>query len=90
MSTDMQQIGRLAFRVEGDNWNAYYALPNTMDDALYLGTLRMGVASHPDRKAAFMDLMRDAVADIIEEKTGHRPEWNKPRSAPEHEKAGRS
>jgi hypothetical protein len=24
---ELQQIGRLAFRVEGDTWRAYYALP---------------------------------------------------------------
>ena len=27
---NMQQIGRLAMRKEGGNWNAYYALPDSM------------------------------------------------------------
>jgi hypothetical protein len=24
------QVGRLVMRVEGENWNAYYAIPNVM------------------------------------------------------------
>lgn len=85
----VQQIGRLAMREEGDNWNAYYAMPHTMDGALLLGSIRMAIAIRPDRKEAFMALMRDAVADIIEERTGVRPTWpDGPRRAPEHERSG--
>lgn len=85
----MKQIGRLALRVEGDNWNAYYALSDTMDGALFLGSLRMGIARIPERKQQFMALMRDAVSDIIEERVGTRPDWGGPTPAPEHERAGR-
>jgi hypothetical protein len=35
-----------------------------------------------------MDLMKEAVADIIEQKTGDRPDWRGPRPAPEHERGG--
>jgi len=85
----MQQIGRLAMRHEGDNWVAYYALPDSMQDPVYLGSIRMGaITTHPERKQAFMDMMRDIVSDIIEEETGTRPIWGGPTAAPEHERAG--
>lgn len=87
--TEMAQIGRLALRHEGENWNAYYALTDSMKDAIPLGSIRMGaVISNPQRKQAFMDMMRDIVADIIEEKTGLRPTWGGPQTAPDHERAG--
>lgn len=86
------KVGRLAMRHEGRNWNAYYALTDTMADAIPLGSIAMRfVVDNPERKAAFMDFMREAVADLIEEKTGHRPSWPEGvQSAPEHERAGHS
>jgi hypothetical protein len=39
--------GRLALRVEGEFWNAYYAMPGTMRDAIFLGSIRMKFAE-PD------------------------------------------
>jgi hypothetical protein len=83
-------IGRLAMRHEGENWNAYYATPDTMEGAVYLGSIAMRfVAGYPQRKAAFMDLMRDGVSDLIEEETGERPIWpNGEQPAPEHERSG--
>lgn len=88
---DKQQIGRLAMRVEGRNWTAYYALTDTMDGALFLGSIAMAaVTDSPDRKQAFMDMMRDVVSDILEEKLGSRPDWNEPQGAHEHERAGRA
>lgn len=83
-----QQIGRLALRAEGDNWNAYYAMQGTMDGAVFLASIRMGAVQNPDRKQAFMDLMRDVVADILEERLGVRPSWEGPQGAPEHERSG--
>lgn len=57
------QIGRLALRVEGDNWNAYYAQTGTMDGAIFLGSIRMGlVATNIARKQQFMDLTLGLVA----------------------------
>ena len=84
------EIGRLALRHEGDYWNAYYALPSTMDDALLLGSIRMALAATlPERKQAFMDLMQECVADIIEQAIGQRPVWpTPPRRAPEAERSG--
>lgn len=87
-----QKVGRLALRHEGALWNAYYALPDTMDDAIFLGSISMRfIDGKPERKNAFMDLMRDAVSDLIEELTGRRPTWPEgPHAAPEHERAGHS
>jgi len=84
------KIGRLAMRAEGDNWNAYYAMPDTMDGAIFLGSIRLAAVSslHPERKQAFMDMMRDLVADLIEETSGVRPTWGGPETAPEHERSG--
>ena len=89
MSKDDVQIGRLAMRQEGGSWNAYYALNETMDGAIFLGSIKMGaIIGNKERKTAFMDMMRDIVADIIVVKTGTRPTWGGVISAPEHEKAG--
>lgn len=84
-----QEIGRLALRREGEMWNAYYALTDTMDGAIPLGGIALRfVASRPERKDAFMALMKAAVADLIEELTGERPTWQEPGRAPETERAG--
>lgn len=83
------QVGRLALREEGENWVAYYAVPDSMKNAIFLGSIRMGaVVANPERKQAFMDLMRNVVSDLIEETTGIRPQWGGPQTAPEHERSG--
>lgn len=92
--TDLKQMGRLALRREGKWWVAYYAMPNTMNGALSLGRIRMTMVEgplprHSRNKAGFMDLMREAVSDIIEDSIGVRPEWpTGPQPAPENERAG--
>ena len=86
-----QKIGRLALRHEGKFWVAYYALPDTMEGALLLGSIAMRFVQDRERKDAFMALMREAVSDILEEKTGQRPTWPEPpQGAPEHERGGHS
>jgi len=86
---DAERIGRLAMRHEGENWNAYYALDETMKDAISLGSIRMAaIVNNPTRKQAFMDMMRGIVGDIFEEKLGVRPMWGGPETAPEHERSG--
>lgn len=83
------QIGRLALRVEGDTWRAYYAMPETMAGALVLGSIAMRFVMDPVRRDQFIAIMREAVADLIEEKTGTRPTWpDGPQRAPEHERSG--
>ncbi len=86
---NLEQIGRLAMRHEGESWNAYYALPDTMREPVFLGSIRMGaVVNNPARKQAFMLMMRDIVSDLIEDATGGRPVWNDPHTAPDHERSG--
>lgn len=83
-------IGRLALRVEGDWWVAYYAMPGSMGDALDLGRIRMAAVQDQGRKQAFMTLMQNFVGDILLEIVGEIPDWNDPVGAPEHERAGRA
>ena len=84
---EVRQIGRLAMRVESDLWVAYYAMPDTMDGAVFLGSIAMRFVGGDSRtskrrKVAFMHMMKEAVADLIEEKVGQRPTWpNKPQAA---------
>jgi hypothetical protein len=84
------KVGRLALRHEGINWNAYYAMPDTMDAAIPLGSIAMRfVDGKPDRMESFIGLMREAVSDLIEELIGIRPTWPEGiQPAPEHERAG--
>jgi hypothetical protein len=85
------KIGRLAMRQEGRSWVAYYAMTNTMDGAIYLGSILMTIAARRKRKEEFLTFMRNVVADLIEERTGVRPTWpDGPQPAPEHERAGHS
>jgi hypothetical protein len=47
------------------------------------------VVDNRERKDAFMEMMKDAVGDLIQETTGVRPSWPKgPQSAPESERGG--
>ena len=81
--------GRLAFRVEGDNWNAYFAKVDTMEGAIFMGSIPMAfVIDKPERKQAFMDLMKGCFDDFIEGETGIAPTWDQPIRAPEHERTG--
>jgi hypothetical protein len=74
-SPQEEPCGRLAFRVDGDFWNAYYADDDTMDDAFLLGSLHMRFVIIPERRAQFITLMQEAVGDITEEVLGMRPVW---------------
>ena len=86
-----KHLGRLAMRVEGDFWNAYYALEQTMDGAILLGSIRMAaVRNNEKRRVAFMAMVREMAGDILEDKVGAPVTWNEPERAPEHERAGRA
>lgn len=80
------RVGRLAMREEGTKWVAYYAQDDTMEDAVELGSLAMVFAADIERKNQFMGLMKECVADLIEEHVGVRPAWGGTEPAPEHEK----
>lgn len=83
------KIGRLAFRHEGKMWNAYYMLPNSAESKIFLGSILMSrIEISEDRRNGFVALMREVVADTIEETVGVRPTWGGEEAAPEHERAG--
>jgi hypothetical protein len=82
---DKQQIGRLAFRVEGEKWVCYYAKPDTMDGAIWMASIAMYIVRDEGRKGAFMTLMRETLGDFLEEKIGHVTSWET-KPAPESER----
>jgi len=87
MTIDKTLPMRLAMRQEGDKWNAYVAKPDTMEGAIWIGSIALRfIEDDPKREKAFLALMRDAVGDIIRDITGHKPTWSETRAAPEHER----
>ena len=81
---------RLALRHEGQWWNAYMALPDTMEGAKLIGSILIGAARDEKIKRAFMDVMTATMAVAIKDVTGKYPdEWHES-DAPPHEKAGHS
>jgi hypothetical protein len=90
MTDKPTQIGRIAMRVEGDWWVAYYALPTTMDGAIELGRIAMRLVQDRSRKEAFMAIMRDAVSEFVEDTLGKAPDDFIISAAPEHERSGRA
>jgi hypothetical protein len=85
------QLGRLAFRREGDNVNAYWAQTETMAEAMLLGSISVVIC---DRQVGifdrFKDLMRDVMSEATFQATGVRPVWDGEHKAPEHERSGRA
>lgn len=90
MKRPIQQIGRLAMRHEGTMWNAYYAMTDTMEGALPLGSIAMRfIVNNPKRKNAFMKMMQEAVSDLIKQTTGQNATWpDGVQLAPPHERSG--
>ena len=82
---------RLAFREEGSFWNAYLALPNTMDGAKLIGSIAIGaVKGNSGIKTKFMDVMKDIIAEAIKDTTGTVvDDWSTEHAA-EAERAGHS
>ena len=84
------QMGRLAMRHEGDYWNAYYALPDTMAAAYFVASIRYSfVVNNPIRRLAFVQVAKGCVADIIEVNFGQRPRFEPETRAPENEQPER-
>lgn len=83
------EVGRVAFRAEGDWWNAYWAPSQTsMEGAVHLGSVRLNLA-HDDRvKATFMDAMKAAFAVAAKDALGEVPIWGGVKPAPENERSG--
>lgn len=90
-AANLQQVGRLAFRVEGDWWVVYHAQTATMDGAIELSRISMALVQTDERKMQFIAFMRDVFADLIEMTLGVRPQFPlPPQESAEHEKAGRA
>lgn len=86
-----KKVGRLALREEGEWINGYYAMPDTMDGAVLLFSVKRAAAMHSGVKEKVLALGRQIVGEILFEATGVRPTWpNPPEPAPEHERAGRA
>lgn len=82
------QIGRLAFRHEGEFWNAYWApYLDSMSGAMLLASIRMHlVEGSTAMKDQFMMMAKAAFGMIIKDITGQTPSWNAPQPAPENER----
>jgi len=61
---------RLAFRVEGEMWNAYAAPRDSMEGAFLLGSIHARAVENEQRKNSFMALMVDALGDAVRSVTG--------------------
>jgi hypothetical protein len=84
------EIGRLAFRHEGDFWNAYWSPDqDSMERALLLGSIRFSlVPADSQTYTEFMYLMRMAFELVAKERLGRTPEWGDTHPAPESERSG--
>jgi hypothetical protein len=63
-------------RVQGENLNAYHAMSNTKEGAVWLGSVR--VAATSPIQQAFVDTMRDIVPDTLKEGVRVRLAWPNP------------
>ena len=79
---------RLAFRVEGDNWCCYFARPETMEDAIFLASIRMSLVAVPRHKKAFQQLMKAGLRTLLNDLGAGKIERWKEQPAPEHERSG--
>ena len=80
---------RLALREEGNSWNAYMALADTMDGAKPIGSIAIGaIRKDPEIKNDFMELMKRVLALAIKETTGEAPDTWYTNLAPESERGG--
>jgi len=78
---------RLAFRVEGNKWTAYAAKQGTMEGAIWMGSVAIGIAENDELKQRFMDIMKDFFLAFIKEHGGVVEFWDE-RAAPESERSG--
>jgi hypothetical protein len=89
--SDALQVGRLAFRREGERVHAYWARTETMDGAVWIGSILVSVCdAEPAVWDGFKNLMRDAFSGVVFQDMGIRPAWGGEQPAPEHERAGRA
>jgi len=83
-----QAAFRLAMRQEGNKWTAYAAKPNTMEGAIWMGSIALSlVVDDNDRKQAFIEIMKGALTDFLEGQGIAIDSW-KQDAAPESERSG--
>lgn len=78
--------GRVAIRHEGHMINAYWARPDTMEGAFWLGSIPAYFTEHKDIFERFKKLMIDGAGFVIEDITGGKIEKWMEQAAPAHEK----
>lgn len=85
-----QHVGmRLAFRVEGLRYVAYFADLDSMDGAEEIASMASACLGDDEIRGAFMALSRSIFSAICQEVYGFTPEWkDDPVPAPQHERAG--
>lgn len=81
----MAEVGRLALRVEGNWWIAYYAKADTMENAIEMGRIAMPIVENKTCREAFKTIMTTAIADLLKNQFGEIASWNE-KPAPEHER----
>ncbi len=81
--------GRIAYRVEGNFWVVYWALPYTMEGAVELGRIGMAFVQKSKYKRLFMTIMRDGLTEFFKAQGQDidNISW-KEEAAPEHERSG--
>lgn len=85
------EVGRLAMRREGNYWKAYFAQIGTMDNAIFLASIRFDfIEDNETIKEQFIEIVQCCVSDIVEKISSVRPDWADREPAPEHERGGNS
>lgn len=84
---DRQPDGRIAFRVEGNLWCAYYAEPHTMDGAIFLASICLSLVQKREIKNRFMQILQDIVGDVLSGNGRKIDRWSFA-PAPDHERGG--
>lgn len=80
---------RIAIRKEGKYINAYYALPDSMDGALHLGSILRGLCdTSPELFEAFVMLMQGVAGAVSRDVLGVEVAAFTEEPAPEHERSG--
>jgi hypothetical protein len=87
----LEQVGRILLRREGDWWVARFGQIGTQAGAVELARMRMHLAqADPKVKEAFIQLSRLMMSRAIIDTLGTAPIWKDPERAPEHERSGTS
>lgn len=87
--SDKVNVGRIAFRHEGEFWHAYWAPQmDSMSGAVLLAAIRMNLIDGSTiMRDQFMTMAKAAFSATIKDITGkHIDQWHDPQPAPENER----